>query len=73
MEQIPWIEIVSIFTAGMTTMFGAIGPALQSVGISAGYYLFAAAPYALTLAVMFITCRPNQTLSGAPGELSLTR
>ncbi len=28
MEQIPWIEIVSIFTAGMTTMFGAIGPAL---------------------------------------------
>ena len=29
----------------------ALGPALQSVGITSGYYLFNAAPYILTLAI----------------------
>jgi simple sugar transport system permease protein len=29
---------------------GAIGPALQSIGIGQGYYLFSAVPYVLTLA-----------------------
>ena len=29
---------------------GALGPALQSVGVTQGYYLFYAAPYVLTLA-----------------------
>ena len=29
---------------------GALGPALQSVGVTSGYYLFNAAPYFLTLA-----------------------
>ena len=29
---------------------GALGPALQSVGVTQGYYLFNAAPYVLTLA-----------------------
>ncbi|RWI07205.1 MAG: ABC transporter permease, partial [Mesorhizobium sp.] len=28
---------------------GALGPALQSVGVTQGYYLFYAAPYILTL------------------------
>ena len=31
---------------------GALGPALQSVGVTHGYYLFNAAPYVLTLAIM---------------------
>ena len=52
---------------------GAIGPALQSVGISAGYYLFNAAPYILTLVIMIIASKPGRTLAGAPGELSITR
>lgn len=52
---------------------GALGPALQSLGITWGYYLFNAAPYVLTLGIMIATCRPNRALSGAPGELSLTR
>ena len=52
---------------------GALGPALQSIGYSAGYHLFNAAPYALTLAIMVTSARPRQTLAGAPGELSLTR
>ena len=34
---------------------GAIGPALQSVGISGGYYLFSAVPYVLTLAILIAT------------------
>lgn len=51
----------------------ALGPALQSVGFSHGYYLFNAAPYVLTLAIMIATCSPRRTLAGAPGELSVVR
>lgn len=47
----------------------ALGPALQSVGMTQGYYLFNAAPYILTLAIMILTCSPNRTISGAPGAL----
>lgn len=50
---------------------GALGPALQSQGITAGYYLFNAAPYVLTLALMAASWRPGRTLAGAPGELAL--
>ena len=52
---------------------GALGPALQSVGVSHGYYLFNAAPYVLTLVIMIATCSPTRTLAGAPGELSITK
>jgi general nucleoside transport system permease protein len=52
---------------------GAIGPALQSIGISGGYYLFNAMPYALTLAILVITCSPRRSLQGAPGELGVSR
>ncbi len=49
----------------------ALGPALQSVGVTSFYYLFNAAPYALTLAIMVLTCSPQKTLAGAPGALGL--
>ncbi len=52
---------------------GALGPALQSVGVSEGYYLFNAAPYVLTLAIMILTVSPRRNLAGAPGELSITK
>ena len=52
---------------------GALGPALQSVGVSEGYYLFYAAPYVLTLVIMVLTVSPSRTLVGAPGELSITK
>jgi simple sugar transport system permease protein len=52
---------------------GALGPALQSVGVTQGYYLFYAAPYALTLGVMIATSSPGRAIAGAPGELSITR
>src|SRR6267143_1569189 len=51
----------------------ALGPALQSVGVTSGYHLFNAAPYILTLVIMIITCSPKRTLTGAPAELSITR
>lgn len=47
----------------------ALGPSLQSVGITEGYYLFNAAPYVLTLVIMIFTCSPKRTLSGVPGAL----
>jgi general nucleoside transport system permease protein len=52
---------------------GALGPALQSVGVTQGYYLFYAAPYVLTLLIMILTSSPGRALAGAPGELSITK
>ena len=52
---------------------GALGPALQSVGVTQGYYLFYAAPYVLTLALLIATSSPDRALAGAPGELSLSK
>jgi simple sugar transport system permease protein len=52
---------------------GALGPALQSVGVTQGYYLFYAAPYVLTLLIMVVTSSPSRQLAGAPGELSITK
>jgi ABC-type uncharacterized transport system permease subunit len=52
---------------------GALGPALQSVGISFGYHLFNAVPYALTLAILIWTCSPKRQLQGAPMELGVSR
>lgn len=52
---------------------GAIGPALQSVGVTSGYYLFNAVPYALTLAILVATCSPKKSLKGAPMELGVSR
>ena len=52
---------------------GAIGPALQSIGISQGYYLFGAVPYVLTLVILVISCRPGSVARGSPGELSSVR
>ncbi|MBE7197277.1 MAG: ABC transporter permease [Parafilimonas terrae] len=52
---------------------GALGPALQSVGVSQGYYLFYAAPYVLTLVLLIATSSPDRALAEAPGELSLSK
>ncbi len=52
---------------------GALGPALQSVGISSGYYLFNAVPYVLTLVILVWTCSPTRNVKGAPMELGVSR
>lgn len=49
---------------------GAVGPALQSVGIGWGYHLFNTVPYVLTLVILVWSCRPGQLAAGSPGELS---
>jgi simple sugar transport system permease protein len=50
---------------------GALGPALQSIGVNWGYYLFNAAPYVLTLAIMITAASPSRQISGMPGDLML--
>jgi len=52
---------------------GALGPALQSIGVSSGYYLFYAAPYVLTLILLIATSSTTRALNGAPGELSISK
>ena len=57
-------------------MFGgasALAPALQSVGVTGGYYLFGAAPYVLTLVIMIATSSATRTLAGQPAELTVAR
>lgn len=51
----------------------ALGPALQSVGITQGYYLFNAAPYALTLFIMVLSSSATQTSADMPAELARAR
>jgi general nucleoside transport system permease protein len=68
-----WDPIRCLYAALLFGAAGALGPALQSVGITSGYYLFNGAPYILTLALMIVTCSPTRSLVGAPGELSVTK
>jgi simple sugar transport system permease protein len=52
---------------------GAIGPALQSVGYTSGYYLFSAAPYALTLAILVASSSATRASAAMPAELAVAR
>jgi len=65
-----WSPLRCVFASLLFGGAGAVGPALQSIGISAGYHLFSAVPYVLTLAVLVVTCRPGSMAAGSPGELS---
>jgi ABC-type uncharacterized transport system permease subunit len=51
----------------------ALGPALQTVGVTSGYYLYSAAPYLLTLVLLVYSSSTRHALSGAPSELSISR
>ena len=68
-----WNPIACFGAALLFGGAGALGPTLQSVGISEGYYLFYAAPYVLTLGVLIATSSPTKAMTGAPGELSITK
>jgi simple sugar transport system permease protein len=60
----------------VSLLFGAataLGPALQSVGITTHYYLLNAAPYVLTFALLVWSSSTTHTLVGAPSELSISR
>ncbi len=68
-----WNPLWCFFAALLFGGAGSLGPALQAVGVTSGYYLFNAAPYLLTLGIMIATCSTRRTLAGAPGELSINR
>jgi general nucleoside transport system permease protein len=63
-----WDPVLCLFASLLFGAAAALGPALQSVGISGGYYLFNAAPYALTLCIMIATSSSQRRLVGLPGE-----
>jgi simple sugar transport system permease protein len=68
-----WSPLRCVGAAALFGGAGAIGPALQSAGIGWGYHLFNTVPYALTLVILVLTCRPGSVVAGSPGELSSTR
>ncbi|QQS14921.1 MAG: ABC transporter permease [Rhodospirillales bacterium] len=68
-----WQPIRCIWASLLFGAAGALGPSLQSVGVTWGYYLFGAAPYILTLGIMIATCSPTRSLRGAPAELGVAR
>lgn len=61
--------LASLLFGGAT----ALGPALQSVGITSGYYLFNAAPYALTLLIMVLSSSAQRASVDQPAELRAAR
>lgn len=65
-----WSPLRCVVAALLFGGAGAIGPALQSVGIGWGYHLFNIVPYVLTLLILVLSCRPGQLAAGSPGELS---
>ena len=66
-----WQPINCLYAALLFGAAGALGPALQSVGVSSGYYLLNAAPYVLTLVVLVVASSPRRLLAGAPGDLRI--
>ena len=68
-----WNPINCFWAALLFGGAGALGPALQSVGVTEGYYLFFAAPYVLTLVLLIATSSPERAMQGAPSELSITK
>lgn len=68
-----WNPIRCVYAALLFGAAGAIGPALQSIGITQGYYFFNAAPYILTLTIMIVSARSKSAARDAPGELSIIK
>ena len=68
-----WSPIRCVIAALLFGAAGAIGPALQSVGITQGYYFFNAAPYILTLFIMIASAGSKHAARDVPGELSITK
>ena len=68
-----WNPINCIYASLLFGAAGALGPSLQTVGVTWGYYLFYAAPYVVTLIVLIISARGGGSLRGMPGQLSIGR
>ncbi len=68
-----WSPIRCVGAALLFGGAGAIGPAMQSIGVAWGYHLFNTVPYVLTLVILVLTCKPGAVAAGSPGELSSAR
>jgi ABC-type uncharacterized transport system permease subunit len=68
-----WRPMACLWAALLFGGAGALGPALQSVGVTGYYYLFNAVPYVMTLVILVVTCAPQRVLRGAPSELGVQR
>jgi ABC-type uncharacterized transport system permease subunit len=68
-----WSPMKCLYAALLFGAAGALAPALQSVGITSYRYMFIAAPYMLTLAIMILTSSRTRTLAGVPAELTVSR
>ncbi|MGI9386792.1 MAG: ABC transporter permease [Methyloligellaceae bacterium] len=68
-----WNPIYCFYVSLLFGAATAIGPALQTVGITENYYLYGAAPYVLTLALLIYSSSTRHALAGAPSEVSISR
>jgi general nucleoside transport system permease protein len=68
-----WDPVRCLFASLLFGGATALGPALQSVGITSGYYLFNAAPYALTLFIMVLSSSNQRNSTAQPAELVVAR
>ncbi len=68
-----WNPVGCLGAALLFGAAGAVGPSLQTIGITGFYYLAYAAPFILTLLVLAVTVRPGRAVRGMPGELSIAR
>lgn len=68
-----WNPIRCLWASLLFGGASALGPALQSVGITSGYYLFNAAPYVLTLVIMVLSSSATHTSKDMPAELAAAR
>ena len=68
-----WDPLRCVLAALLFGGAGAIGPALQAIGVTQGYYFFNAAPYILTLGIMIATSSAKRSFRDMPGELSMAK
>ena len=68
-----WSPVRCVYAALLFGAAGALGPSLQSIGITQGYYFFNAAPYILTLVIMIATSSATHSARDMPGELTMAK
>ncbi len=68
-----WDPLRCIAAALLFGAAGALGPSLQSIGITQGYYFFNAAPYILTLGIMIATSSAKHSAARHAGRMSMAK
>jgi ABC-type uncharacterized transport system permease subunit len=68
-----WDPVRCLYASLLFGGASALGPSLQSVGVTSGYYLWSAAPYLLTLIIMVMSSSATEKSAAQPAELSAAR